>query len=216
MSDGTNVRLEGVLRWPTPTARAWTAQFLDRAPDDPNVLAIVAVGSSVRPGVPSDDLDLVVLCVDCSQFGYDVPMEIDAWTVATESAEGRLTKGHPLLGWAVQLGVPLYDRAGAWQSIVESWRGRVPLPDPVLARQRAEKMCATLRIMEEVGDEGAAVEYTLSYVTLLARASLAEHGVFPASRPELPDQLEKVGEFDLAARLRQALVRRAEILREAS
>lgn len=64
--------------------------------------------------------------------------------------------------------------------------------------------------MAQAGDEDAMLDLTVSYLTHLARAVLAENGVYPASRPELPGQLSQIGQVELAARLPDALAARAE------
>jgi hypothetical protein len=121
------------------------------------------------------------------------------------SAEEDLSAGHPLLGWAVKFGEAIYDRNGIWENLVSTWRDRVPLPDPALARQRADKVFKQLVTVREMGDEAAASELYLSYLTLLARVELAEQGVYPKSRPELPGQLREIGEMELSTKLETVL-----------
>jgi hypothetical protein len=53
--------LSQVLRWPTERSRNWTSQFLKSAEANGAVFAVVAIGSSVRPNVPSTDLDLILI-----------------------------------------------------------------------------------------------------------------------------------------------------------
>ena len=62
--------------------------------------------------------------------------------------------------------------------------------------------------MQEIGDEEAAAEYRLIWLSHRARASLARAGVLPRSRPELPSQLREHGEAALAASLSVALAAR--------
>ncbi len=92
------------------------------------------------------------------------------------------------------------------------WRDRIPIPDPGLARHRAAKVARHLNAVREMGDEAAAAELNLSHLTLLARAVLAEHHVFPASRPELPEQLRTIGESRLAAKLEDAFHERGQLI----
>lgn len=56
-----------------------------------------------------------------------------------------------------------------------------------------------------LGDADAAREQALSYLTHSARAELLEAGVYPASRPELPEQLRSIGDYLLAGRLERIL-----------
>ena len=64
-------------RTPVPTATAfhWLASFLERA--DPNVVAVVVIGSAARPNVASDDLDLMILCRDAKSLKEKAPIEVD-------------------------------------------------------------------------------------------------------------------------------------------
>jgi hypothetical protein len=64
--------------------------------------------------------------------------------------------------------------------------------------------------MVRVGDEDVTIDLRVSLLTHLARAVLAEAGVYPASRPELSGQLRQVGDSELADELEAALTRRAE------
>lgn len=194
-----------VLRWPTAVARIWLDDFVKRISADANVFAVIAVGSTIRSDVESDDLDLVVLCEECKRFQYKPPIEVDIRTFALAGTEENLSAGHPLLGWAVRFGKAIFDRNETWEKLVSAWRERVPLPDPGLARTRADKVFEHLAAVREIGDDAAAEELNLSYLTFLARAALSEQGVYPASRPELPGQLRAVGDAQLAAQLESAL-----------
>ncbi len=205
-----------ILRWPTSDSRVWLREFLEQASTDQNVLAVVAVGSTVRGGVESDDLDLVVLCRDRKRFRNSSPIEVDLRTFAISNADVELSHGHDLLGWAVKFGAPVFDRSDTWEKLVSRWRDKLPLPDPVRARRRADTALGQLKALEEIGDDSAAVEMRLSYFTLLARAALVEASVYPASRPELPAQLRLVGNVELATLLEDAILERRRIANAAS
>lgn len=197
-----------IHRWPTEKSRRWVVEFLRAAKVDENVLAVVAVGSAVRPGVPSDDLDLVVICVDRGAFAARAPIEIDLRAYSFAEIDEHLKEGHDLLAWAVMFGRALYDPRETWRDLVRRWDAHLILPDPGVAEQRAEAALGRVRALEEVGDRGAANELRISYLTHRSRAALARAGVYPASRPELPGQLQSVGEHDLAQELTQALAAR--------
>lgn len=205
-----------VLRWPTPASRLWLRKFLREASSDENVLAIVVVGSTIRRRVESDDLDLVILCEDRTQFRYKSPIEVDLRTFAISTADDELSHGHELLGWAVKFGSPIFDRRDTWRKLASRWRDRLPLPDPVRARRRAATALRHFNVLQEVGDQAAAAEIRLSHVTLLARAALAEAGVYPASRPELPGQLRAIGRAELAKEVEDAILERRRIASEHS
>jgi hypothetical protein len=190
-----------VLRWPTRRSRAWTAGFLRSASKDTNVLAVIAVGSAVRPKVPSADLDLVVICRDPAILDRAHPPEVDLRAYPANTVEPEIERGNDILGWAVRFGQILHQKGFYWGQIVNSWRDRLPIPSPVLARSRAMEAHRYLADMIRIGDLDAAREQALSYLTHLARAELLEKGIYPASRPELPEQLRRAGSSRLAIML---------------
>ncbi len=202
-------RLDGIiLRWPTQTSRKWLVDFLSVIATDVNVVAVVAVGSTIRSAVRSDDLDLVVLCKECDRFQYKAPIEVDVRAFALAAARDDVVGGHLLLGWAVKFGKVVFDRDGTWAKLVAELRDHVPLPDPDLAQKMAAAVFRHLMAVRESGDQAAANELNVSYLTFLARSALAKHGVYPASRPELPKQLRTIQEGELAAQLDAALQER--------
>ena len=197
-----------VCRWPTTRARQWTLDFLRRAQDDTNVVAVIAIGSAVRDNVPSDDLDLLVLCRERETLCERAPIEVDLRAYDVGDVDRQIANGRDLLTWAILFGRPLLDRFQTWESIVGRWQTRVPLPDPRAARSRAAATLARLEEMREMGDEEAAAELDVSYQTHCARALLSEAGIYPASRPELSDQLRSLGAMEQARRLTKALTAR--------
>lgn len=198
-----------IRHWPTQRARQWASDFLCRVQRDRNVLAVVVIGSAVRRGVLSDDLDLIVIRVSPQTRRERPPLEVDLRAFDIADVDTKIAAGHDLLGWAVVFGRPMFDRQDTWLEIVERWEGRVPLPDPAVARARAEEALKRLNEMREMGDEDAAVELEVAYLSHLARGVLAEAGVRPASRPELPDQLRAAGAQRLADEVAEALGARA-------
>lgn len=204
-----NSKVEDViLRFPTPGSRIWLEQFLLRMTTDENVRAVVAVGSTVRPDVQSEDLDLVVVCHDRRGFTSKAPIEIDIRPFALKDIDERIDDGGSLLVWAVRFGQPLLDKDETWSEVVEHWHNRLPLPNARAERERADRFLARLTEVLELGDQEAAAELRLSHLTALARAALSEHGVPPTSRPELPAQLRSIGQQQLARQLDKILEQR--------
>lgn len=203
-----------IRRWPSSDAKAWITDFLKRVRRNQNVLAVVAIGSAVREGVKSDDLDILVLCQCGRNFLDRSPLEIDLRFYDAQSVDRKIKEGHDLLGWAVVFGRVLFDRKRTWKNIVGRWQGRVPLPDPEIARSRSSKTRRRMQEMREMGDEDAALELELAYLTHDARALLAEAGVYPASRPELPSQLSQVGAHGLAEQVSHALNARLQLRKQ--
>jgi len=202
----TTERVSGqVLRWPTPRSRDWTNAFLESADRDPNIIAVVAVGSAVRPRVPSADIDLIVICRDPDVLSEVPPLEVDMRAYSVADIDARLESGHDLLGWAVRFGRVLFQREFFWDRLCDSWRLRLPLPSSELARARAASAYRHLTDVFRLGDADAAHEQALSYLAHLARAELLDRGVYPASRPELAEQLRGIGNFRLAESLDHVL-----------
>lgn len=194
-----------IRRWPTQVAEFWTVEFLKRVRNDQNVLAVVAIGSAVRKEVPSDDLDILVLCQCAGDLTERAPLEIDLRAFDRQSVDQEIKSGHDILGWAVVFGRVLFERKRTWSQVVEKWQGRVPLPNPEVARCRSVATRRRMQEMHEMGDEDAALELELAYLSHEARAVLAEAGIYPASKPELPNQLNEIGADLLAARVKEAL-----------
>ena len=197
-----------VCRWPSPHTRDWLASFLERAKADKNVVAVIVIGSAIRPEVASDDLDVLVLCRDVARLREKAPIEIDLRKAGLDCVDEKIRAGNDLLIWAVRFGRPLLDRDGAWAGITRRWTNRLPVPDPTVALDRAEAARRRMEKMRAIGDDEAFAELEVSYQTHRARASLAMAGVQPASRPELSGQLRGLGEIELAVDLEQALSRR--------
>jgi len=187
-----------VLRWPTRRSKEWTDAFLSSVRTDPNILAVVAIGSAVRPHFPSADVDLIAICGDTHVVKEATPMEVDLRLYCAVDVDSHLKGGHDILGWAVKSGRVLFQRDRFWDRVVESWRHRLRLPSSKLARERAASAYRRLINLVELGDADAAHEQALSYLTHLARAELLDRGVHPNSRPELAEQLRGIGNFRVA------------------
>ena len=203
-----------ILRWPTQLAEEWTKEFLERAQKNQNILAVVAIGSAVREGVQSDDLDILVLCRCARDFAERTPLEVDLRALNAQSVNREVEAGHDLLCWAIVFGQILFDRKKTWKNIVKSWHGRVPLPNPEVSKNRSVITHRRMEEMLEIGDEDAALELELAYLSHDARVALAEAGIYPASRPELPSQLNEIGDHLLAAKVKKALDARAKMRRQ--
>jgi hypothetical protein len=211
-------KLSGI-RWPGADAHQWARRFLARMCSDERVDAVVAIGSAIRGASHArSDVDFVLVYHGAQppDFG-GLSIEVDVRAYARDSIEQRLAAGHDVLGSAVRNGVPMCDRDGYWQALRSRWQQRLPLPSPLLASQRAERAERHARILLADGDEDAAQEQAVAMLTQRARVRLLEAGVFPASRPELSDQLREIGETGMAEELSGALVGRlsaADVLRQ--
>jgi Nucleotidyltransferase domain len=169
------------------------------------VEAIVAVGSSARKRArPTSDIDLIIVCKD-RKVETSAPSEIDARWVDVEVLRASIGNGNDVFAWAVMFGVALHDPHRTWFDLVADWRGRIPLPSVEVCARRAERARGYAQELSDIGDEAAAEEQVLTMLTHQARYVLSKVGVFPASRPELVDQLRSVGEAELSDLLAEAL-----------
>jgi predicted nucleotidyltransferase len=184
-------------------SKEWTSEFLDSAQTDPNVIAVIAVGSAVRKSVPSVDVDLVVICKDPRSLNASPPIEVDLRSYSSSGLDVRVEGRNDMLIWAILFGKALFQRNRFWDEFVDSWKGRLPLPSIETAQKRAVTASRRLIKVLMLGDEDAVLEQALSYFTHLARIQLLQKGVYPASRPELPGQLRSIGESQLAQRLEE-------------
>lgn len=197
-----------VLRWPTSRAREWTESFLESVRADKNILAVVAIGSAVRPAVKSVDLDLIVISVDKFEVAPRPPIEIDLRTYRASELDKLVGDGADLAGWTLMYGKVLFQRNSYWDDLVSSWEGRIPLPSQEVAVARARKAIVRVKEMNCAGDQGAASEIAISYLTHLARAALLRAKQYPKSRPELPAQLREIDEMRLAELMDLAITKR--------
>jgi hypothetical protein len=171
---------------------------VNSARTSPNIVAIVAIGSAVRPKVDSADLDLIVIRDDTRAVDRAAPLEIDLRIYSMAEVMPQISSGHDLLGWAIKFGRVLFQRNHYWDQLVNAWQDRLPLPSPAVARKRAASAHRRLAKVLESGDVDASQEQALSYLTHLARAELLNKSIYPASRPELPSQLRAIGSFQIA------------------
>ena len=195
-----------ILRWPTERSREWVCEFLNSGVANQSILAAVAIGSAVRPNVSSADLDLLVISAEAAPHHLSPPVEVDVRVYSAANVDAQLAGGHDLLGWAIKFGRVLFQRDRYWDKMADSWQHRLPLPSPALARERAARTHERLVKVLEFGDEDAAHEQAVSYLTHLARAQLLDRGIYPASRPELASQLRASGGSRIADQLDRLLL----------
>jgi len=201
--DGNECNLRGVRRWVGGSER-WLRAFLKDIAADENIISVVAMGSAVRDrGHRRSDFDLLIIFREKRPL-IVAPIEVDVRLYSAGTVEEKLANGNEIVGWAVKFGRPLHDKDRFWQSLYEKWKDRVPLPFASEAVERARKSLKAVVEMLNLGDDSAAEDLLLASATQLVRAKLIDHGVYPASRPELPAQLEAVCPGDPLADLLDA------------
>jgi hypothetical protein len=196
------------VRWPSEEAHAWTRAFLADARSRANVLAVVAYGSAVREVESSADLDLLFVFEGDAPEVDPPPADVDLRGYAIDDVEALLAEGHDVLGWALRLGIVLWQRDGWWDDLAMRWADQLHLPSESAAEERASRALRVSLELEAAGDADAAEEQRLVALTQRARAELIRAGVFPGSRPELPRQLRAIGDAALARDLSDAISRR--------
>lgn len=204
--------LEALPSWPNTTTKRWVVSFAERVCGDPNTAALLAIGSIVRRATPVNDVDLVYICRAARPRFCPHPLDVDIRIYAAQEVGDLLSTGHDLLSWCVRFGYLVCEHDHFWTTLRQSWKDRVPLPNPAVAEQRAAQAQHRYEQLLNLGDIDAAHDQLISLLTHRAWASLLRHNVHPASRPELPDQLRALGEHSLANVLQLALderVRRA-------
>jgi predicted nucleotidyltransferase len=189
-----------IQRWVGDSER-WLKSFLRGVPRNDSIVAVIAMGSAVRErGHRRSDFDLLVIYRGTRPV-IKAPLEVDIRYAPMEGIEDEIANGHEILCWALKLGAVLYDRTSIWNRLVSAWSNRIPLPSASVARKRALDSMRRAREMLEIGDDSAADDLLLAALTQFARERLVLGGVFPASRPELPLQLQGLDAEDALAQL---------------
>lgn len=206
--------LDVVLRWPSDDARAWAEASFARLCANRDVLAVVLFGSTVRPTDESFDFDCLYIYRGEPPDLPPAPMEVDIRAYRADQVEQLIEDGHDLLGWSLRLGKLVCERGRYWTRLKASWEWRLPFPPPEVAEARAIEAERLLAEFREIGDEDAAVEQLVTAATHRAREALLRSRVFPASRPELPEQLRRIGAGTLADALEAAIALRRAVTRQ--
>jgi hypothetical protein len=119
----------------------------------------------------------------------DAPLEVDLRVYSAEKLDKQIEQGNEIICWALKFGRAIYDPAQFWIERCSKWELRIPLPSAEAARTRFESSLSRAEEMVELGDDSAADDMILSAVTQLVRKRLIQYDIFPASRPELAEQL---------------------------
>ena len=138
----------------------------------------------------------------------NVPIDVDIKIYAHADFEKTLANHNDLSEWIIMFGELICERDGYWSILRESWKSRISLPSATVAEERSARSLTRYHELKNMGDTEAADELLLASLTQSARAHLIRNGIYPASRPELPAQLRKTGEYEIADKLEELLRRR--------
>lgn len=203
--------LETIDKWPSTRAKEWVENFVQTSRQQSDIWALVIFGSITRPRVIySVDVDLLVIYESEKPNFVLPPLDVDIRSYRQEDIESLLLEGHELLCWTILFGKVLYEKDTYWTTLCDKWKNSLPLPSAKTADKRAKRAKQLFEDLKVIGDEDAAQEQYITMLTQIARAYLIRSDTYPASRPELPDQLKSVGEHELASQLEKALQTRRE------
>jgi predicted nucleotidyltransferase len=163
---------------------------------------VVLVGSWARGTSVSEWSDMDVLVIDDAQPPLPPP-RIQVIAISAEDLKRRLAAGDDFPQWALRFGKPVAGRE-AWERLRDELLSDAPWPDPGAKIDQAKKKLETAETLLAMGDLAAAEEEVRFGLSHIARAELLAHRVFPLSRPELAEQLQEIGEGELASMMRRA------------
>jgi hypothetical protein len=203
------LNLKAILRWPSLSAKRWSLSALGELALDRNTRAIIAIGSAVRPlHHRKSDVDFLFVGNAGPERNGDRPMDVDLRVCLPNEVDRKIRECDDLLGWALRFGRVVFDRDEYWSKLCSQWRARLPFPSPDSSVALGFRYQKFARGMIEVGDFDAALDQVVGMLTHRSRAALIRARIYPASRPELPDQLRGIGEHALALSLEIALQQR--------
>jgi predicted nucleotidyltransferase len=160
-------------------------------------VSIILIGSAAR-GVRDEnsDIDLLVL-----RTNHPNPVKnISGYHIQYASAAEflrKLSAGEDFEGWSVRYGKILHDD-GVWERIKSSETVSVWPNWRVKVAHGARRLLISKTLLQS-GDKDAAAEEALYAAGHIARGILLRAGIFPLSRPELAEQVRKIGFPHLAA-----------------
>jgi hypothetical protein len=201
----TKASLRVVQRWSTVGASRWAARVFPELCANSSVLAVVALGSGVRPTDSAYDFDCLYVFRGAQPDVRRPPHDVDLRGFEASKVDSLISTGHDLLVWTIKFGRVVCEHDDYWSRLVSVWLPKLPFPSHEIADRRAERAEQLLTDLRRIGDYDAAVEQEVTALTHRARASLLRRGIFPASRPELPKQLREIGNVSLANALEQSI-----------
>ena len=204
--------LKTIDKWPSIQAKEWVENFVQRLCKQLDIWAIVIFGSVIRQNAKySLDVDLLIIYQNDRPNFSTPPLDVDIRSYRREDVESLITEGHEVLGWTIRFGKVLYEKDKYWTALCDKWKNHLPLPSAKVADKRAERAKQLFEDIKVIGDEDAAEEQFIAMLTQMARACLIRSGIYPASRPELPEQLKSIGKYRLASQLEEVLQKRREL-----
>jgi predicted nucleotidyltransferase len=165
---------------------------------------VVLIGSYAQ-AAPSwrSDVDILIL-LDGQPAKLDAPRGVHFQFMNALIFHERVRRGDDYAVAAGRFGKLLYDGLRVWPRLREDALN-APLPDWRVKFEFARRRLKLTRELLEDRDTDAATEEYLAAATQLARGYLLRRGLYPFSRPQLSNQLEAIGEGELARIMRSLL-----------
>lgn len=155
------------------------------------LLGSYARGTSARA---LSDIDVLVLGDQRHDTAPDV---VHVVRLSPKQLADRVHRGDDFAQWALRFGVPLTCRE-QWAQLADRLLGDAPWPSTERKLDQFTRRLAVAEDLLGMGDVDAAREEAGSALNLVSRAALLNAGSFPLSTPELPAQLHRIGERELA------------------
>ena len=128
------------------------ASFAEGVCEDSNTAALLAIGSIVRRATRVNDVDLVYIFRSTRPRFRTHPLDVDIRAYAAKEVADLLSTGHDLLSWCLRFGYLICEHNHFWTSLKHGWEGRVPLPNPTVAEERAARAQHRYEQLLELGD----------------------------------------------------------------
>lgn len=156
-----------------------------------NEATVLLFGSHARNvGTTRSDIDIMVI-TPIQIRRWRVPLETHLNLVTRDRFIRRLKRGDDFPAWTFRFGRVIHDPSGWWSELRSDARLSKIWPDWKRKIEQAKRRLRRAEQILKIGDHGAAEEQLLLATVLASRAYLLKEGIFPLSRPELPDQLRR-------------------------
>lgn len=154
-------------------------------------IAVVLIGSAARDvWTEASDIDLLLLANPRPDIAKRFPT-YHIQTVTPAEFLRKLDAGEDFEAWCLRHGRTLHD-SGIWAELKQS-TSAATWPRWQLKVVHGTRRLFLARTLLQTGDRSAAIEETLYALGHVARGILLRAGVFPLSRPELAEQVRKLG-----------------------
>lgn len=166
-------------------------------------IAIVLIGSAARDmQTEKSDIDILLIS-DSKPILPSMRPNIHVHHQSKQEFLARLRERDDLAAWCVRYGIEIQDN-GDWARITSSAESK-SWPDWKKKIVHATRRLTLCEMLLGTGDVDAAAEEALHAASHVARAILLQANTFPLSRPELIEQMHRIGQDRLSEIIRTLL-----------